>query len=1088
MLNYIRKQFDGTTKNTKKNTIGSPTTNPILGEDMSVPDGELGLSQNPLLQNVESGPTRENRMDRYYVMNGNICCLNTSPDVVWFYWWLTLIHWIIDKYHDQLASGRGDSLKSSDTDYRQRGLINNIIKSSVGQNIQFTAGSSLLSKTYGTDSGVHSLQQAFEREGDDFFLEIDGVKHIALSLPGLYIVKWNNCDRNDPYVPREAINQMVIYKQFDTPQGCDNTTAGIIVNNHAGINTLNNTNYGYVLDAGPSEVFSAIISGANTAAITGNGQSGKLDSSSSSGEVTPLLDGNIPEQHQSLVPFMNIYRYDGILFGPVMLYSTILSKDELRYFVDYTINIEKGDDIKNNHVVLLAFRLATFNTTETNHYNPADMYSVENMGGLKTINSRVDNARMVVSSEEWVHFVITTSVPELPSIAKYMAGNRGCFSYIKSLISGGRKSNLCEQYKGIAFQLFYKIKNKVGDTIFADNPYSDEFSDFVMAFLMASKCDGDQKRGLDAFVLSEIGGYSFTTGTIDGFLSRFLCLANLYVYCANKNGGNLTVNDVRELTQDQINEIKQKNEISKCTTLLNRFKHYKTLVLPSIDINDKIKELMKDILPIIKLIENGILNQEKIKLIIAARSGRSSKYLSVINSSNFYEYTPNKKIFSQEEMESIFKYYLVLLQTYIYLDLLLSNNDAIQVINSAKEILLALTNSTLDCNEYRTETIQTLEFFENKFGNLFNFLDKCYSIRYFIINSSYKDDSSVREVVNDFSKFFRMNICSESLIKLVENIIPSISLNITPIVKCQFEPNVIYTIESQTHNLYQFYNGLTIGGTKHKSIKGTRKSIRIKTTVTVDDTFKFYYKMEDYLYCILIANQKINTLIELTNNGYDYNIAVVILTEFILICKMLDLRELINATEVVFLRRIFSKFGGYLFGNKTPTSREDLLINVYEQKYPIYVNGFNSQLYSLFLSNLSNGDFIDKWHYNYPDYYDEPNEHNYSNYYNDYYAFISEPKEHIIINKPKKSLVGRSKKRMSYAELHGLTKNTNDKKDNISRHARFSVRDNNRKDNRNSAIYNKRTAAVGKRTAAVGGRKKSHRPRNINKNKTRKIK
>jgi hypothetical protein len=364
---------------------------------------------------------------------------------------------------------------------------------------------------------------------------------------------------------------------------------------------------------------------------------------------------------------MNIYRRtldaaQPVLFGPIMLYSTILSIDEFarlkteRVAAGSSLNVENSLPI-NEHVVLLAFRLAIF-TTDTNSphgYNPSEMYSVNNMKGLITRGTRYENASSVVSTPGWFHIVITTSVPELPSIAKYMAGNRGCFSYIKSLISG-RKSNLCEQYKDVALALFDNISVTLGgpnQSIFAQDSYYDERSDFVMAFLMAAKCDGDQKRGLDAFILSQIG-YSFTTGTIDGFLARFLCLVNLFVYCANKNGGNLTVNDVRNIDPEQMVAIQNRNAESKCNTLLNRFNHYNS-ILPIIPgsppqqaiITDVIDALIIEFRRVInEFIEaDGILNPNNLKLIIAARSGRSKTFVAITNSSNFYEYIPSSKIF-----------------------------------------------------------------------------------------------------------------------------------------------------------------------------------------------------------------------------------------------------------------------------------------------------------------------------------------------------------------------------------------------------------------------------------------------------------
>jgi hypothetical protein len=1061
----------------------TPDQEYLTPDQQTLPPEQIrGLPNQSVLQTLAERAQPQDTLDRYYVMRGNICCLNTNPDVKMFYWWLTVIHWVIDKYHDQLAGGRGDSLKSKDQLYRQKGLINNIIKSSVGQNIQFIAGSSLLSKTYGTDNGVHTLQQAFERDGNDFFLEVNGLRYNAPSLPEMHIVPWTNCGG---YGGEVVSNKMVVYKRFDTPQGCDNVTAGNVVHNHASINTAMNPNYGYVLDAGPSEVFNAIIKGSSSpnSPLVGNGQSGKLDSSSSSGEVTPLLpNGNIPEQHQSLVPFMNIYTVDGRLFGPVMLYSTILSFDEFTYLTnDLSIrsqmNIEENHPV-NGHVVLLAFKLATFNTIN-NRIDPDEMYSnARNMGGLNTTGTRMANAITVITSPEWVNLIITTSVPELPSIAKYMAGNRGCFSYIKNVILG-RKTNLCEQYKNVALQLFAKIRYMMSNqpTIFANDPFYDESSDFVMAFLMAAKCDGDQKRGLDAFVLSNIGGYSFTTGTIDGFLSRFLCLGNLYVYCPNKNGGNLTVNDIRHLSDEQIREIKNKNDESNCNTLLNRFKSYNNVVPVGSTVIDVIASFIPVFKNMIDIIKDGILNPSKLKLVIARTSRRST--FSDLTTSTFYEYSPNNKIFSQEEMESILRYYLVFVQAWIFLNLLSDryNNYLNDANNNRVALLSDLSTGLLSCNaDNRDETIQKLTAFETDYGNLFTLLDKCYSIVHFMRNTKYRDDSNVREVVNDFSKFFRMNICSESLNKLVENPINGITNDIRPIIECEFEPSVTWTITSKSIDLLINYGIVpSFGGTI------IRKKINPRVEKHIDFTaFKIFYYGKDYQKCLLIANQIMNYYINQSNNQIYVNDKTTILTEFISICEMLYLFHYIRDIYVQLIppqptniiddyigqyELVFDYFDGLIFD--TPSSihsRQDMMVRLYGVQ--VLDNPFQSiyVIYEL-IKNIS----ISQDEFQYPpDYYDVPNEIispynaglDYSPYYNDYnYNFEVIEREFPIL------------KNISY-EVAPIKKTS----------TRATKRRQNRRPSTGMRGLDKNRMSI-----SIGGRKKSHRPRNIKKNKTRKI-
>lgn len=1023
------------------------------------------------------------QLDRYYVMNGNICIMNTAPDVVWFFWWITLIHWIIDKYHDQLAGGRGSDLKSKDTVYRQKGLINNIVKSSTGIDIQFEAGSTTSLKRYRTDSGVHTLQQAFERDGDDFYLQVSTGNYRAPSLPELHIIRWMNCASYQYTVD----NKMVIYKQFDTVLPCTNTSAGNEVHSHAQINVGSDPNYGYVLDAGPAEVFNSIIKGdpANNPnePLTGNGQSGKLDSSSSSGPVSPLLgDGSISEYHQSFVPFMNIYTagVNPTLIGPVMLYSTILSMAEFITLrtIQPGLTMENSSPT-NEHVVLLAFRLATFtpNADSPHGYNPAEMYSAQNMGGLLNGGTRYENALHVVSAtEEWVHLVITTSVPELPSIAKYMAGNRGCFSYIKSLISG-RKSNLCEQYKDVALSLFTKIKTRIGGvpTIFAQDPYYDESSDFVMAFLMAAKCDGDQKRGLDAFVLSQIG-YSFTTGTIDGFLARFLCLVNLFVYCANKNGGNLTVNDVRNIDPVQMAAIQNRNAESKCKTLLNRFNHYNS-ILPIIPgppprpaiITDVIDRLIVEFRAVInEFIEvDGILNPNNLKLIIAARSGRNRTFMAITNSSNFYEYIPGSKIFSQDEMDSILKYYLVFVQIWIYLNLLRQLAPAHIV--GAQDRIIALSrerDETLNCEDpNRQRTIDILTAFEITYGNLFKFLEKCFSIRYFISQRQQqpRTPNTIREIVNDFAKFFRMNICSESLNQLIEPIIEGVSLRIRPITESLFEPRVSETISSKTNALLSSAGITTVvfGGVKRSfsSLSATQqpnKKTQNRNINILESELIAFYRSNKFLSCALTANKLINEhLHSLNNNGIPYDIEIAILTEFDSTCKRLHLLNELrtgfsirkNTTKYTNARKyidrefayyylVFSRFRGILLdggasvGIVNQTGVFNYLYNTTNMNPFDQVDGYLYQLILAYEKNYVNS--LTSGYY--PDYYEVPNEivsdnndHDPSRGYWNYAQFYSDYVPISVANKPTPIRVIKPKntrKGLNFKTLHGYNKNS----------------------------------------------------------------
>ena len=146
-----------------------------------------------------------------------------------------------------------------------------------------------------------------------------------------------------------------------------------------------------------------------------------------------------------------------------------------------------------------------------------------------------------------------------------MSGTRGCLASFVDAIRGqpSRLENLCKPYKVLGLQLFVEIGT---NSIFANKSDS-----FVMAFLMKIKHIGDKFRAIDSFILTEKGSPTLT-GTIDTFLMRYCCLANLYICCANKNGGDLTINDIKQLTPDQLAIIKYKKDQIELTNKINNAK------------------------------------------------------------------------------------------------------------------------------------------------------------------------------------------------------------------------------------------------------------------------------------------------------------------------------------------------------------------------------------------------------------------------------------------------------------------------------------------------------------------------------------
>lgn len=850
-------------------------------------------------------PPPPQQLNRIFTMHNNICVINTDPNVVNFYWVLLQLHGLIDMYHDQLDGGRGSDLKSKDTEYRKKGLIDNIAKCTFGNHVHFTSGSTNINKVYDTErNGVHTLQDALERNGDDFLIRVNNSTVIAPLLPKLMVTVWNCAD--GVYAANQAANQMVVYKRFDTDLQCNNQVAGSRVHEHTGINDPVNPEYGIVLDAGTNEVFQSIKGGAD---VRRNIMSGKLDSSSSSGTVTNIE----PDKHQFYIPFMNIFDDDVNLIGSIMVYATWLTAEE----VDGTgreFNSEDGA-YENGHAVFLAFRFAGFD-------DPSMMYV--DVGGIVFNSTRIQNVEQILRNEDWTHYLITSNVPDLPLISNYIAGTRGCFSYIKNILMGKRK-NVCEPYKDVADKVFDKMAARIRqNTVFNNDPYVSEKDDFIVSFLMCLKHLGDKTRVIDAFILSEVlkneVNVFTTTGTIDGFLMRFACLGNLYVYCANKNGGNLSVNDIRNIDPAMLEQMQTANAILECDNLKRRHAHYLSLVrFANGTIIEKLNGIVRNLTDTIDIIKGGILNPNNIKLTILTMSRR---LISIQNASNNYKYK-NGKIFSQEEMESIFKYYLVLVQHKLYLDLLLRNGVLLQTLVDECNRINELT---CDVDNIQT-TITVLNGFENTYGNLLKFLENCYSIDYFLNSKTYDSDRNVRNVVNDYAKFFRMNICAESSLKMVENTFARISDMVTPMLNFIYEINVTESVDRQIDSIYEAYR-IQRGGRKTpykmRKISGGADFAYLKELNSVAE--KNYYNGDiiSFIKIIVLIIRELNGLLDhflhQLNSGnvpyenYVKNINHIIIFYKVILILVEKYNEL-DSVERTYLNELVTKKQPTLFSN-----------------------------------------------------------------------------------------------------------------------------------------------------------------------------
>jgi hypothetical protein len=599
--------------------------------------------------------------------------MNIDESVINYYYELTKLHELIDEKHDQLEAGRGNNLKSNDKLFKQR-IIDAINKSTVGNISEFTTGitPTVGIKTFNVNSGIHTLSHALERLGDSFVIDPNnGQQYIASpSLPSLQILPWNCLTKSNE--KDELKNCMVVYKRFNTNE-CNNRVAGCKVNNQVGI--ISN---GIVHDAGSSELFGYITSpncqNTETGDLVRNIISGKLDSSSSSQNFNiPRNDTKNNEYAQTLIPFMNIYSGTNTLIGVIMLYAAPILEDlgEKR--------------VKDNYAVFLAFKFIGLT-------NYSDLYSSDKIQALLT-QRRTDNISALKGSNTWSKIDVIDQVPNLPEIADFMAGARGCFSAILKYISGVTKDlqNKCQPYVDAANGIWNQLPRNA-------HVFGTDQDLFVMAFLMKIKHIGDKFRLIDSFMLSETYNQYTATGTIDTFMMRYACLANLYVYCANK-GGDMTINDVRLQSQEElaaqmemtkkrqreiedaeqqekerIAEIERQKKIQKCedrkrniigTTAfyVELYDHFFASENGEFKINDRgifeaKQSSMTRIIDTLGIMKEGILEKGSVVLKPLRMTNRIVNALLNATNENYVYQGVN---FTKKEMSTILTYFLTLL-------------------------------------------------------------------------------------------------------------------------------------------------------------------------------------------------------------------------------------------------------------------------------------------------------------------------------------------------------------------------------------------------------------------------------------------
>lgn len=743
--------------------IDGPNTN-IDGPSVPVPSENISETSVPMdaAPVDEPQPEQLKRIFKYNNSNGNgMVIFNTEGETLDYFQNLYQLHSLIDEKHDQLAGNRGDDLKSKDMVYKNN-LIKAINYSTLGNKNSFSTGVTAQTlKIYDINSGIHTLQDALERLGDSFIIQIESNSPIFVAppLPSLQILPWI-CPKTPP---DNFENNMVVYKNFNTDE-CDNEAAGNLVKDEIRVQST-----GYVLDVGSIDFNKRITATGPTNGKQRNIVSGKLDSSTTGGPLTLSENPQNIEKLQTLIPFINIYRNgDNVLIGVIMI-----------YVAPHNINRD------GSYEVFVAFKFIPIaNGNYTNIYNDV------NISPLLSRN-RSDNIANLEPRNGWLSYTIADQVPNLPDISEYMAGARGCFSAIlkKIFSTGDPLVNKCAPYKDIAIGLWSSIGNT---TIFQNDQDL-----FIMAFLMKIKWLGDLFRLIDSFMLTDAYNMPTSTSTVDTFMKRFACLSNLYVYCANKRG-DLTINDVKTLTLEQMAELRaqraaQQNriqqeeaeiELQKRINKIDRFRTkiqwYKSLISQL----DEFKNV-NWIPSSVNVILNGILDPAKIKTgeIRVSRRLISIMVGCLTNQSYIYDGVT----FTHIEMKSILDYFLTLFYYHTAFDLIFNTLDTSTTITSLPDIPL-----DIDVAGISDAYIANIETIFNDIDERMNILEKYNNIRKF--NPRY-NNTSHRVLFDDSAYLLSKNIAEMSTVS--QFFFKNAQYDqLTKLPELNYEPNVGTTIRT----------------------------------------------------------------------------------------------------------------------------------------------------------------------------------------------------------------------------------------------------------------------------------------------------
>ena len=462
-----------------------------------------------------------NETQRMYGYFENKNVCMMNPNYKDYYTALSDVHTNIDMKHDQFEAKRTNS-KMRNEKYRES-MQKAIDMISIPSG-KFTTSNG----EFSTGTSANVLERALERNEYSNFKIND---NDSPSLNPIMILPFDIKDTN--YNPQGYHFE---FQRFNVKK------PGIILENE--IQKIANNYYpenqfptAFVNDCGPKEVFLNIKKDNNSNITSEAVFSGILDSSSSN-----EFPEDISDKYKVYIPFMNLYIKGG-LQGTIMLYAEPKMDKDRKYIV-------------------LKFKY---------FLNNEDMVYKNNL--------------------QWDASIELESIPNLPEISDGIATGLHLEDKVKTcdylLKRFTKKDNISEKIGNLRkdclvplFKKIYKTNFTPKDINMLDNHPEDTFG---KSFFMNIKHFGDRFRAIDAVILSNNNKLSFT-GTFDGFLMRFISLANLYGCYCNKIH-NFIINDVKSLTEEQksaIDKIKSQEKYEKLKSKLMFIKN----VVDKIDFNE----------------------------------------------------------------------------------------------------------------------------------------------------------------------------------------------------------------------------------------------------------------------------------------------------------------------------------------------------------------------------------------------------------------------------------------------------------------------------------------------------------------------